>query len=244
MLKLVQTFLVTLAVTASSAALAGQAEVTAAIKRLNPDAKAESIKPAPIAGWMEVSLGGQILYFTDDGKYLLQGNLVESTTRRNLTEESLAVTRRASLKGLNAKDMIVFPAKGGKAKHVLKVFTDIDCGYCRKLHSEISTYTDLGIEVQYLWFPRAGVPSDSSRKAVAVFCAKDQRKALTDAKNGVDPGTGTCVNPIEKDFNLGQRLGVNGTPALFLEDGTLMPGYMPAATLFAELEKHAAAKAN
>jgi thiol:disulfide interchange protein DsbC len=244
MLKIAQTLFATLALSASLSAFAGQAEVVAAIAKLNPQAKAESIKPAPIPGWMEVSLGGQVLYFTNDGKYLMQGNLVESATRRNLTEESMSVGRKAALASITNKDMIVFPAKGGKAKHVVKVFTDIDCGFCRKLHNEMASYTDAGIEIQYLWFPRAGVPSDSSRKAVAVWCAKDQRKAMTDAKNGVDPGTASCENPIERDFNLGQRLGVNGTPALFLADGTLMPGYMPAPALLAELEKRAATKAN
>jgi thiol:disulfide interchange protein DsbC len=226
---------------AVSGAMAGEAEVRAAVKLLNPQAIVDSVKPTPAKGWMEVTLGGQIIYFSDDGKYLLQGSLVETATRRNLTEDAQAVVRVVELNKLQRKDMIVFPAKG-TPKHVVKVFTDIDCGYCRKLHTEIKSYTDLGIEVQYLFFPRAGVPSDSSRKAIAVFCAKDQRKAMTDAKNNIDPGAATCVNPIERDYNLGQKIGVNGTPAIFLTDGTLMPGYMPAAQLFAELEKHAATK--
>jgi thiol:disulfide interchange protein DsbC len=220
---------------------AGEAEVRAAIKLLNPQATVESVKPAPIAGMMQATLGGQIIYFTNDGKYLLQGALVETATRRNLTEDALAGVRVVELNKILRKDVIIFPAKG-PAKHVVKIFTDIDCGYCRKLHNEMAQYNDLGIEVQYLWFPRAGVPSDSSRKAIAVFCAKDQRKAMTDAKNGTDPGNGTCVNPIEADYNLGQRIGVNGTPAIFMADGTLTPGYMPAAQLLAELDRNKAMK--
>ena len=225
----------------TSLAQADEAQVRAAIKVLNPSAVIDSVKTTPVKGWMEATLGGQIIYFSEDGKYLLQGALVETATRRNLTEESQSVVRVAELAKIQKKDMIIFPANG-VTKHVVKVFTDIDCGYCRKLHTEIKQYSDLGIEVQYLWFPRAGVPSESSRKAVAVFCAKDQRKALTDAKNGVDPGNATCVNPVEADYNMGQRMGINGTPALLLEDGTLMPGYMPAPQLLAELDKHAATK--
>ncbi len=223
---------------ATTFAQAGEAEVRAAIKALNPSAVIDSVKATPVQGWMEATLGGQIVYFSDDGKYLLQGALVETATRRNLTEDAQSVVRVAELNKIQKKDLIIFPAKG-TTKHVVKVFTDIDCGYCRKLHTEIKQYSDVGIEIQYLWFPRAGVPSDSSRKAIAVFCAKDQRKAMTDAKNGTDPGNATCPNPIEADYNLGQRMGVNGTPALLLADGTLMPGYMPAPQLLAELDKRA-----
>lgn len=240
-IRLPARLLATAVLAATSFAQAGEAEVRAAIKVLNPSAVIDSVKATPVKGWMEATLGGQIIYFSEDGKYLLQGALVETATRRNLTEESQSVVRVAELAKIQKKDMIIFPANG-PTKHVVKVFTDIDCGYCRKLHTEIKQYSDLGIEVQYLWFPRAGVPSESSRKAIAVFCAKDQRKAMTDAKNGTDPGNATCINPIEADYNMGQRLGVNGTPALLLTDGTLMPGYMPAPQLLAELDKHAATK--
>jgi thiol:disulfide interchange protein DsbC len=226
---------------AATFAQAGDAEVRAAIKTLNPQAVIDSLKPAPVKGWMEASVGGQVLYFTDDGKFLMQGALVEAATRRNLTEESQAAVRLVELNGIPKNEMIVFPAKG-PTKHVVKVFTDIDCGYCRKLHQEMAQYNQLGIEVQYLWFPRAGVPSESSRKAIAVYCAKDQRKAMTDAKNNTDPGNATCKNPIEKDYALGQRIGVNGTPAIFTNDGTLMPGYMPAQQLIAELDRRQALK--
>lgn len=217
-------------------------EIEAAVKRLNPNAKIDSMKETPIAGLLEVTVGGQVIYFSKDGKHLMQGMLIESATRRNLTEESQAAVRLVELKKVPLADMIVFPARGGKPKHVVKVFTDIDCGYCRKLHTEMAQMNDLGIEVQYLWFPRAGNPSDSWRKATAVWCAKDQLKAMTDAKNGTDPGTATCTNPIEKDYDLGQRVGVTGTPAIFIADGTMMPGYMPPQALFDELERRAKMK--
>jgi thiol:disulfide interchange protein DsbC len=221
---------------------AGEAEIRAAVKTLNAQAVVDSVKPSPAQGWSEVSLGGQIIYFSNDGKYLLQGSLVEVASRKNLTEASQSVARYAEMKKVDLKETIIFPAKG-TPKHRVKIFTDIDCGYCRKLHQEMAQYNDLGIEVQYLWFPRAGVPSESSRKAIAVHCAKDQRKAMTDAKNGIDPGKATCANnPVAKDYELGQRIGVSGTPAIVLEDGQLLPGYMPAAALLAELDKRKAGK--
>jgi thiol:disulfide interchange protein DsbC len=223
-------------------ARAGEAEIRTAIMALNPNAQIDSIKKTPIANLFEANVGGQIIYFSADGKYLLQGALVESATRRNLTEESQSGVRLVELKKLSAADMIAFPARGGKAKHTIKVFTDIDCGYCRKLHTDMAQLNELGIEVQYLWFPRAGNPSDSWRKATAVWCAKDQRKAMTDAKNGLDPGDATCTNPIDKDYQLGQRIGVNGTPAIFTTDGSLLAGYMPPQALFDELERRAKQK--
>ncbi len=236
--RLIAAAVAALFVTAASAS----PEIEAAVKRLNPNAKIDSMKETPIPGLLEVTVGGQVIYFSKDGKHLMQGMLIESATRRNLTEESQAKVRLVELAKVPVADMIVFPARGGKAKHVVKVFTDIDCGYCRKLHTEMAQMNDLGIEVQYLWFPRAGNPSDSWRKATAVWCAKDQRKAMTDAKNGVDPGTSTCTNPIEKDYDLGQRVGVTGTPAIFIADGTMMPGYMPPQALFDELERRAKMK--
>ncbi len=217
-------------------AQASEAAVRAAVQTLNPQAEIDSIKPAPAAGWTEVAIGGQVIYFSNDGKYLLQGSLVDVASRKNLTEDAQAVLRLAELKKADLKEAIVFPAKG-TAKHRIKVFTDLDCGYCRKLHQEMAQYNELGIEIQYLWYPRAGVNSDSSRKAIAVHCAKDQQKAMTDAQNGADPGKANCDNPVAADYDLGQRIGVSSTPTIVLEDGQLVPGYLPASTLLAELNK-------
>jgi thiol:disulfide interchange protein DsbC len=215
---------------------ASEAAVRAAVQALNPQVEIDSVNPSPAAGWMEVALGGQIIYFSNDGKYLLQGNLVEVATRKNITDAKQSVMRLAELKKADLKQAIVFPAKG-TPKHSIKVFTDLDCGYCRKLHQDMAQYNELGIEVQYLWYPRAGVNSDSSRKAIAVHCAKDQRKAMTDAQNGADLGTANCANPIAADYDLGQRLGVSSTPTMVLADGQLVPGYLPPAALLAELDK-------
>ena len=130
--------------------------------------------------------------------------------------------------------MIVFPAK--EQKHVITVFTDIDCGYCRKLHAEMDKYNEEGITVRYLMFPRAGVDSPSYKKAVTVWCSKDQLDAMTRAKNGENLPNLTCDNPIQEEYELGQLIGVRGTPAIVMDDGGMLPGYVPAARLAKALE--------
>ena len=125
--------------------------------------------------------------------------------------------------------MIVFGS--GKEKHVIDVFTDIDCGYCRKLHSQIDQYNKEGIEVRYMSYPRAGVNSESGRKAISVWCADDRKKAISEAKQGNPVEEKTCDNPVAEQFALGRVVGVSGTPALVLENGELIPGYVPPKRL-------------
>ena len=141
------------------------------------------------------------------------------------------------LNKIGLDNMIVFKPK--KTKHSVYVFTDIDCGYCRKLHSEIDQYLTAGIEVRYLFFPRAGVNSDSYNKAVAVWCAKDRNEALTKAKKGESIDMKQCENPIKSHMKLGEEFGASGTPMLVTEKGTIIPGYVNAISLSQGLEKEA-----
>ena len=119
-----------------------------------------------------------------------------------------------------------FPAKG-EVKHRLLVFTDIDCGYCRRMHSEIELLQENGVEVRYAAFPRAGVGSDSYNKYVSVYCAKDQNTTMTLAKAGETLDAATCDNPVADQYQLGQKLGITGTPTLIFESGDMQPGYAP-----------------
>jgi len=130
---------------------------------------------------------------------------------------------------LGEENMIIFPAKN--SKHTISVFTDIDCGYCRKLHNEIDQYNAKGITVRYLAFPRAGIGSPSYDKAVSVWCEKDRQAAMTRSKSGETLPKASCKNPVAEEYELGQLLGVNGTPALVLDNGSLLPGYVPANRL-------------
>ena len=212
-----------------SAGLAAQdkpdAAIAASLKTLNANIKVDEVRETPIAGLFEVNLGGQIVYMTADGKYLVQGSLMDVPGKIDLTEQRRAGLRRGLLANAPSSQRIVFKPKG-EVKHTVAVFTDIDCGYCRELHKHMEEYNARGIQIEYMMFPRAGIGSDSYRKAVATWCAKDQQGTLTKAKAGEDPGNATCINPIEAQYNLGQQMGVTGTPTLVFPDGNVAPGYV------------------
>jgi thiol:disulfide interchange protein DsbC len=212
--------------------------VRKAVAAAIPGAEIGSIRPAPVAGFKEVALGGRVVYVSDDGKHLFQGTLIRLDDRTNLTATSEAVLRRGVLASAGKERRIVFPAK--VQKHKVTVFTDIDCAYCRKLHSEIAQINAEGITVEYLFFPRAGLNSESYDKAVSVWCAPNRNQALTDAKLDKPIQPRTCANPVAAEYELGQKVGVDGTPAVSLDDGTQMGGYLPPEDLLKRIEEHEA----
>ena len=214
------------------------AALRAAVLKAVPGAVIDSIKPSIIPGYREVALGGHVVYVSADGKYLLQGSLIDLGTRDNLTAASEGVLRRAVLDAVPRERRIIFAPPNPKYR--VTVFTDIDCGYCRKLHSQIADYNKAGIAVEYLFYPRAGVPSESYTKAVNVWCSADQRKALTDAKADRPVAKKTCANPVAMDFELGKKIGVDGTPAIYAPDGTQLGGYLPPAEMLSRLDRQAA----
>jgi len=195
----------------------------------------ETIKASQLPGIYEVVMGSQIMYVSKDGRYLLQGDLFDIKTNINLTENTRSEKRVGLLNSIKESDMIVF--KPRKANHRVTVFTDIDCGYCRKLHREMDSYLKEGIEVRYLAFPRSGPNSKSYYKAVTVWCSDDRQKAMTEAKSGKEQARKDCVNPVKDQFELGQAFGVTGTPSIVLDNGELVPGYVPAERLKKILEE-------
>jgi thiol:disulfide interchange protein DsbC len=209
--------------------------IRAAIGKILPGIPVDEITPSPMAGISEVIIGSKLFYVSNDGKYLMQGSLIDLATRNNLSEDRLKSVRLGVMEGITQADMIVFPAR--EQRHVVSVFTDIDCGYCRKLHSEIDQYNNLGITVQYLMYPRSGLEGASYDKAVSVWCNEDRPKALTRAKAGESLPSAGCSNPVSTHYNLGQQMGIRGTPAILLENGELLPGYLPASKLAIELDK-------
>jgi len=213
---------------------ADETAIRQAMAKSMPSAKIDSVKPSEVKGLYEVIVGANIFYVSEDGKYLLQGRLVDVAARKDLTEEKLAGTRKQAIEKIGQENMIVFKPKIGK--YTVTIFTDIDCGYCRKLHSEMDQYLAQGITVQYLFFPRAGKGSDSYNKAVSVWCAKDRNAALTDAKKGNTPPAKTCDNPIDEHMQLGADFDVKGTPMIVTEKGNIYPGYLPAKQLVEALE--------
>lgn len=194
----------------------------------------KDIKPSPIAGLKELITDKGVMYASENGQFLIQGTLIDLDNRVNLTEQALSGVRKEGV-AQYADSMIVY--KAPEEKHQITVFTDITCGYCRKLHREIQDYLDAGITVRYLAFPRGGMSSEGYNDLMNVWCASDKLKALTDAKSGEKVAkVENCNAPVGEHYQLGQSFGINGTPAIILEDGTLIPGYQPAAALKAQLD--------
>jgi len=194
--------------------------------------QADEITATQISGLYAVRDGSKILYLSADGRFLLHGELYDLSTGEpeNLTEKSLQGLRKQLINSVPANEFITFKAKN--EKYQINIFTDIDCGYCRKLHSELDDYLAEGITINYLFFPRAGLNSDAYQKAVSVWCADDKNEAMTTAKMG----TGvlekkTCKNPVKEHMALGDKIGVRGTPMMVTNDGTVFPGYVPAKQL-------------
>ena len=194
-----------------------------------------SVSPSPVEGLYLIQLeGGQVLYASADGKHLIQGQMlsVKEGEIRNLTAEVQAAAISDVINGIPADQMVVFSPDQPKT-HVT-VFTDVDCGYCRKLHEEVGELNDLGIEVRYAAFPRGGMQSPTAATMRSIWCAEDQQAAMTRAKQGEPVESASCEDPVEQQLMLGMQLGVQGTPAIFMANGTHLPGYKPAAQLAAE----------
>ncbi|OMP37726.1 disulfide bond formation protein DsbC [Stenotrophomonas sp. KAs 5-3] len=197
--------------------------------------KVDYIGAAPFPGFREVVVSGQLLYVSDDGRYLFQSQPYDTRAKGPANSEGLLGYRRDLLAKANHGDRIVFAAPN--AKYTISVFTDIECGYCRKLHQDIAELNRNGISVEYLAFPRMGLGSKDYTDMISVWCAADRRQALTNAKRGGSVPAKNCTNPVAMQYALGQQLGVNGTPAIFAPDGTQLGGYLPPAQLRAALEK-------
>lgn len=192
------------------------------------------VNTSPVKGLKAVTTAQGVIYVSEDGKYVLQGPMYDVSGDRpvNLSNQALL----AKLNALQS-EMIVY--KAAKEQRVITVFTDITCGYCHKLHQQMKNYNDLGITVRYLAYPRSGLNSQSEKDMQSIWNTGDRKKALDDAMRGeaVSPVAKTADSKIDisKHFALGQQFGVSGTPAVVLEDGTLVPGYQPPEAMAAML---------
>jgi thiol:disulfide interchange protein DsbC len=216
-----------------------QALAQAKLSAVDPRYKVIAVSDAGIENFYRVTIeGGSAVYMHNTGEYFLTGSLLKLNGSElvNLTAEAEAKERLVLMQELKPDEMIVFSPKAPmETKAAITVFTDVDCGYCQKLHQEVPELNAMGIEVRYMGFPRAGIGSGSHKKLVSAWCADDQQDAMTKLKMRQSIEPKDCPNPIAEQYNLGQRMGVNGTPAIFLEDGTLIPGYRPAKALAKEL---------
>jgi thiol:disulfide interchange protein DsbC len=246
MKKLILCLLATLAATAFAAESptadptgaeqkAASADPRAAIAKKFPGVKPEEVRASPMKGIYEVVMGADIAYVSADGRYIIAGDLYEVDSRTNLTEAKRQEERVQVLAKLDEREMIVF--KPANLKHTITVFTDVECGYCRKLHGEIAQLNEMGVQVRYLAYPRAGPGTDDWRKMEAVWCSKDRKTAITAAKAGRDVKSEQCATPIAKQFKLGEDLGVRGTPAIFTSSGDYIGGYLPPGQMVKELDR-------
>jgi len=187
------------------------------------------VKPAPVAGLYEVIIGAKVYYFSEDARYMLEAEIVDMNTRRNITRPVQYKARLDALAAIGEENMITFAPKD--PKYVVTAFTDIDCGYCRKMHSQIEEYNKLGIAIRYLFFPRAGLNSESYKKAVSVWCSANRKQAFSDAKAGKAIEEKTCKNPIKEHMALVKQMEMTGTPALLFANGQMILSYIPPAEL-------------
>jgi thiol:disulfide interchange protein DsbC len=221
-----------------------EAMVRQTLLKLVPKAKIDQIKPAPLPGFYQVIASGHLVYISADGKYVLNGDLIDATKGASLTDDAWAAYRRAELAKVPVADRIVYAPE--HPKYTVTVFTDVTCPYCSALHEEIKAINKEGIAVQYLAWPRSGVigddgqPTATYKEMVAIWCAADRNDAFTEAKKGHAPKFSDCKNPVKDQFELGMRLGVTGTPAVYAEDGTLIGGYLTPAQMLQAVQEHSA----
>jgi thiol:disulfide interchange protein DsbC len=195
----------------------------------------EELRATPVPGLWELTRNTDIAYVTADGKYAFSGDLIELGTNKNLTELHRRDLRLKAIAAVPESEMLVFSPHD--PKYTITVFTDVDCPYCRKLHSQIAEYNHLGIRVRYLPYPRTGPNTASWTKAEQVWCATDRNEALTRAKLGQELKDKPCPNnPVAKSYALGQEFAIEGTPAIIMPNGEMLPGYLPPDALVQRLK--------
>jgi thiol:disulfide interchange protein DsbC len=219
---------------ASSVALAADAEqaIRESLNAIQPGMPIEAIAESPMNGVYQVQLkGGRQLYASADGQFLIQGYMFQFKDGQatNLTEQAQSRSVAKAIDAVPVEKMVVFAPD--KPKTHITVFTDTDCGYCQKLHSEVPELNRLGVEVRYMAFPRQGMASQGAKTLTSVWCAKDPQAAMDMAKARKNVPDASCESPVAEQYELGQLIGVQGTPAIVLADGQVIPGYQPAPQL-------------
>ena len=212
--------------------------IRSSLGALLPGLQPDGVRATPVDNLFEVTFGTRVVYVTGDGRFLVQGKVIDLETRTEITEQRLSELKMAALAEVGEDRMIIYGPED--AKHTVTVFTDIDCGFCRKLHADMPEYNKQDIRMRYLFYPRAGLGSESYDKAVSVWCADDRKAAMDTAKAGGAVPAKTCENPVAEHHALGQAMQLQGTPALLLEGGQMVPGYVPPDKLRTLLDQQRA----
>ena len=208
--------------------------VLQALLEIFPGATDYSLNDSVVDGLYAVSIGSEVIYVSKDGKFLIRGEIYDLQNSVNVTEEKRVLGRLDVMQSLDEETMIIYEPK--KIKHTITIFTDIDCGYCRKFHQQIGDYLDLGIRVRYLSFPRTGPDTESWEKAQSVWCSKNRQDSLDRAKQGKNIDSVFCFDsPVEKHYNLGSVFNISGTPTIVTEKGKVIVGYLPPESLLFRL---------
>lgn len=211
-----------------------------ALAQLSDKVSIDAIEPSVLPGFYQVIASGRMVYISKDGKYLLDGNLVELAGKKDVSEAAWARYRKAQLAKVPESQRIVFAPP--HPKYTISVFTDVNCGFCRELHEHISAFNNAGVAVEYLAWPREGVTTTSGsftptyKEMVSVWCAPDRKAAFTDATLGHAPKPASCPNPVKDQFELGLKLGINGTPTILGPDGRTLGGYVTPDQLLQALK--------
>ncbi len=209
-------------------------QVRAKVSGLFDEIEPQHVMESPIDGWYTIRKGAVVAYISGDGRYLLQGDLIDLDMKVNLSEATRDEARQRMMSEIPKEQMIIFSPE--KVKYSINVFTDVDCTYCRRLHSQIDEYLAQGIEIRYLLYPRNGPSSTSWVTAEHVWCSDDRNEALTLAKLDKEFPTQECdASMVSKHYLMGQDVGLSGTPAIVLENGQLVSGYVPADRLSEQL---------
>jgi len=233
------TLLAAFAVAASAQDDASQV-ATAALRKIAPNAKVQSVTQAPMAGFYAVIADGHPIFVSADGKYLIEGHVIDIAAKRDIMEDGLAGVRKAALASIAADKKVTFaPAH---PKHRVTVFTDVDCPYCRQFHKQIAEYNKLGIAVDYVLYPLP-IHKGADVKAVTVSCSKNRNDTFTAAMNGDALPVKTCANPIKEIIGIAEANNITGTPAVLAEDGTMLGGYIAPDQLAKRLDDMAATPA-
>jgi thiol:disulfide interchange protein DsbC len=234
-----------LLVAAGVCAATPEETVRKAMSALAPNVKIDAVQESAVPGFYEAIAGGEFVYVTKDGKYIIDGNAYDVETRHDLTADARARVRKDALDKVGPDKRIVFSPPAPLApKHTITVFTDVDCPFCRRFHQQIAAYNAKGIAVDYLFYPLSIHPG-ADKKAEAVWCSQDRPNAFTAAMAGKDPGKATCPNPVGELTDLAKNLGIGGTPTIIAADGTQISSSiaMSPDRLAAELDRLDAAAA-
>mgnify|MGYP001818985399 FL=1 len=230
---------VILAICLSLSGVAHAADVPQAVydqlNKVMPGYDPATVSKSPIEGMYEFIAQGTVLYISGDGRYVISGDVIEIDTKTNLTKQKQGKITLAAIEQIGEENMVIFG--DDKSARTLTIFTDVDCPYCAMMHKEVPRLNEAGIRIRYLLYPRAGVQSPTYAKSVSVWCADDRNEAIGIAKSGGKVESRSCENPVAQHVKLGEMVGVTGTPTLILDDGRVLPGYVPADKLIPIINK-------